>query len=419
MSSTIHPPSAGTLRENIAALSILQVMNYAVPLVTVPYLVRVLGPGHFGLLSFAQAFILYFDLLTDYGFNLSATRAVASRRDEPDALARIFWRTIFVKTTLMLASAVLLCGLVISVTPLRETAGLYACAFLTVVGTVIVPVWFFQGIEQMRFLTVAQSAARFLTIPALVVLVRHPDDYVRAAAIQGACPVLAGVLLAPAIWRRIPRGLYVPRASEIAATLRDGWHLFVANASLVVNATTTTVVLGLVTSTVEVGYYSAADKVIRAVSSLLGPVTQALYPHLTNLKARSLGLTVRLMRRSFTWIGLLSLAASLATFCLANPVGMLLWGRNFVPSVLVLRCLSPMPFLLALINMIGTQTMLVFEMDALVSRILFLCTAINVVLAAALSARFGALGAAGATVGTGVLMTACLAWSLRRQGFVS
>jgi PST family polysaccharide transporter len=79
------------LWENIASLSTLQALNYAVPLATVPYLVRVLGFAQFGLLSFAQALIIYFDLIADYGFNLSATRAVAAHRHEPDFLARIFW----------------------------------------------------------------------------------------------------------------------------------------------------------------------------------------------------------------------------------------------------------------------------------------------------------------------------------------
>jgi PST family polysaccharide transporter len=104
----------------------------------------------------------------------------------------------------------------------------------------------------------------------------------------------------------------------------------------------------------------------------------------------------RLMRRSYGWILLAAGAASLATFLLAPPVGRLLWGDAFIPSIAVLRCLSPLPVLLALVNIIGTQTMLVFEMDAHASRILLLCAAINIPLAAGLSGSMGA-GAASAT----------------------
>ena len=406
------------LWENIASLSTLQALNYAVPLATVPYLVRVLGSAQFGLLSFAQALIIYFDLIADYGFNLSATRAVAAHRHEPDLLARIFWRTLSAKTVLMLASALVLAILVGAIPRLRETPLLYAAAFLTVVGTVTFPVWFFQGIEQMKYLTIAQSSARLLTVPALMLFVRQPDHYLRAAVIQGAVPLLASLLIAPVLWRKLPHGSYLPRLREVLAAMREGWHVFIVNTSLVINASTATVVLGFVAGNVEVGYYSAADKVVRAVTSLLTPITQALYPHLNSLKARSAGMAFRLMRRSYGWILLAAGAASLATFLLAPPVGRLLWGDAFIPSIAVLRCLSPLPVLLALVNIIGTQTMLVFEMDAQASRILLLCAAINVPLAAGLSGSMGALGAASATVGTALLTVLSLSWGLRRHRVV-
>ena len=124
MNGVTRQPSAagslGRLGENIASLSTLQVLNYAVPLATVPYLLRVLGPTQFGLLSFAQAVVLYSDLVTDYGFSLSATRAVAACRDEPEQLARIFWRTMFAKIALLLATGAVLAALVFAVPLLKQ-----------------------------------------------------------------------------------------------------------------------------------------------------------------------------------------------------------------------------------------------------------------------------------------------------------
>ncbi len=420
MMGAFGPAGAGVgkparLWENIASLSTLQAINYAAPLATVPYLVRVLGSARFGLLSFAQALIMYFDLVADYGFNLSATRVIARRRDQPDELARIFWRTLAARTVLMLASAFLLALLVVAIPSLRATPALYGAAFLTVVGTVTCPVWFFQGIEQMRFLTMAQSSARLLTIPALMLFVRHSDQYLRAAVIQGAVPIVSSLLLAPVLWKRLPRGPFAPRWSEVRALLREGWHVFIANTSLMLGPSTNTVVLGLVAGNTQVGYYSAADKVVRAVGALLTPVTQALYPHVNNLKARSTEMALRVLRRSYGWVFLLAAAASLATLFLSAPAGRMLWGDAFLPSIAVLRCLSPLPFLLASINMIGAQTMLVFGMDAQVSRILLLCAAANVPMAVVFSLPMGALGAAVSAVATALVTALALAWRLRRQ----
>ena len=78
------------LFENIASLSVLQAVNYILPFVTVPYLVRVLGPDRFGLVAFAQAVMQYFIIFTDYGFNLSATREIASHRGDKQRVAQVF-----------------------------------------------------------------------------------------------------------------------------------------------------------------------------------------------------------------------------------------------------------------------------------------------------------------------------------------
>ena len=402
------------LRENIVALAIFQALQYVAPLITVPYLLRVLGPAHYGLLAFAQALVLYFDAITGYGFNLSATRAVACCRDQPFALATTFWRTVYARTALMLASAAVLAVLVAAVPRLRAAPLLYAAAFLTVVGTAVFPAWFFQGLEQMRLITVAQAAARALSIPALLFFVRNPGDYLEAAAIQGSVSVLAGLLVAPAVWKRLHGRPPRPRLSPIAGTLREGRHLFVAQMGFVLSTNTTTIVLGFIAGSTAVGYYSAADKVIRAVSSLLGPVAQALYPHLSSLREQSLELTLRLMRKSFAWIAALALAVSVATFLLAAPLGPLIWGRGFAGSITVLRWLSPLPFVFALINIFGTQTLLVFGMDALVSRIALAGAGANLLLSAALSWRFGATGAAAAAVGSGTLISLSLAWNVWR-----
>ena len=197
--------------------------------------------------------------------------------------------------------------------------------------------------------------------------------------------------------------------------LRDGWGLFVACGSMSLPSKTTTVFLGLVAGDVEVGYYSAADKVIRAVSSVLGPVAQSLYPHLASLKTRSMSPTLSLMRKSFGWILALAAAASLATFTLAGPLVLLLWGPRFAPSIPILRCLSLMPFLFASMNVLGTQTMLVFEMDGLLTRTVLLWAMVHIGLTAVLSSTMGAAGAAMAAVATSAATVLSLAWGLRRR----
>jgi len=396
------------------ALSILQIMNYAVPLVTVPYLTRVLGPERFGLLAFAQAIILYFDLITDYGFNLSATRKIASIGGSRIELSRIFWSTIITKTLLMLLCAAVLNLFLEAVPVLRPYTLLCDATFLTVVGSALLPVWLFQGLERMQFLTIAYSVARLLSIPALLFLVQGSEDYIRAAAIQGSVPVAGALILGPVIWKKLDLPFYRPSASDILDSLREGWHLFVSNTAMVLFGSTSVVLLGLMAGNGQVGYYSAADKLIKAGSSLMSPITQALYPHLNSLRASSEYSALRLIRKTLVLIGVLTFSASLATFALAGPIAHLLLGSRFGPSVTVLRFLAPVLFLTTVNNVLGTQTMMVFGLDALVSRITLRSAVANAVLALLLAGRWGAVGAAAATATSGVLMMLQMMTALRR-----
>jgi PST family polysaccharide transporter len=405
--------STGRLRKNIAALSILQLLNYAVPLITVPYLARILGPERFGLLAFAQALTIYFDLITDYGFSLSATRRIAESRHDRTGLSRVFWSTLATKVLLMLGCAVALALIVCAVPAFRSHALLYAAAFLTVVGMAVFPTWLFQGLEQMKLMTIAFAAARLASVPLLVWAVHHSDDYVRAAAIQGAVPIVSAMLVAPLIWRKIGSAFYRPTVAEVLQCLKEGWHLFLSNTGTFLNTSTAVLLLGLVAGNVQVGYYSAADKLIKAGSSLINPLAMALYPHLSSRRAESPESVLPLIRKTLLWVGAVTLAASVSIAVFAGIIGGVLFGAKFGPSVIVLRCMAPLLFLLGLNNILSTQTMIVFGMERMVSRIILICAIATGFLTLCFARYWGAPGAGVATVCGALLMTILTVNSLK------
>src|SRR5665647_1393730 len=95
------------LRKNFSYLFLLQNINYIIPLLLLPYLTRVLGADNFGKIAFAQAFITYFSILTEFGFGTSAVQEIVKVRKDKDALSKVYWTTTFAKLIFASASLVL------------------------------------------------------------------------------------------------------------------------------------------------------------------------------------------------------------------------------------------------------------------------------------------------------------------------
>ena len=135
--TTLLTTTRRKLLGNMAWLYLLQGLNYLIPIAVLPYLLRVLGIERYGLIAFAQAFAQYFVLITDYGFNLSATKHIARIRDDREGVSRLFWCVILIKLALLVLGGAVMAGVVLAIPRFRADAELYAIAYVAVLGTVL------------------------------------------------------------------------------------------------------------------------------------------------------------------------------------------------------------------------------------------------------------------------------------------
>ena len=147
---------------NYFSLSILQIANYILPLLTLPYLVRVLGTEKFGLIMFAQALATFLTVFVDFGFNLSGTREVSVARNEKEKLSKIFSAIIIIKAGLLCLALFILFIIVKVFTRFSVDADVYFLSFGIVIGQTLFPVWFFQGIEKMKIIALINILAKVI-----------------------------------------------------------------------------------------------------------------------------------------------------------------------------------------------------------------------------------------------------------------
>ena len=380
------------LLSNFFSLSILQGANYILPLITLPYLVRVLGPANYGLVAFATAFIGYFTMLTDYGFNLSATREISINRDDNKKISEIFFSVMAVKVLLSLASLVIMAAAVMIFHKFDKNWPLYFITFGIVIGTVLFPVWFFQGMEKMRPITILNLISRFIYTVCIFVFIRKPSNYIYVPLIISIGQIVAGILAIRIIIVDFKVKLFLPKIKDIRYELVEGWHIFLSTVAISLYTTSNVFILGLFANTAIVGYYAAAEKIVRALQNLLSPAFTTIYPHISKLADESKTRALRFIRKAVLLIGSFYFLVSLTTFIFAYFVVTILLGSQYTESVVILRILAFLPFIIGLSNIFGIQTMLTFNYKKAYSNIYIIAGILNIVLVFTLVVMYNAIG---------------------------
>jgi PST family polysaccharide transporter len=393
------------LISNFFSLSSVEMANYIFPLITLPYLVRVLGPDKFGLVAFAQAFVQYFVLLTDYGFNLSATRNISIHSNDIEKVSRIFSSIMLIKFCFMLLSFVILSALVFSIPKFRADWGLYYCCFGFVIGNILFPIWLFQGMERMKFIAALNLIAKTIFLVAIFVFVKKQADYFYVPLLAAIGGIVAGVLSLVIAVKRFRVRLKPVSVADMAHELREGWHIFISTAAISLYTTSNTFILGLLTNNTIVGYYSAAEKIIRSSQRLLNPISQTIYPYISKLVADSRERAIKFVEKSFLLVGTGSSIISLIIFIFSNTIVNMLLGSQYIESIQVLKIFAFLPFIIALSNISAVQGLYAFGHQSVVSRFVIPIGFLHLILFMIFTKIYGILGAAAIVLFTEILIT--------------
>jgi len=341
----ISTPEKKDLVENFFSLSVLQAANYILPLVTFPYLVRVLGVEKFGLLAFATATIAYFNIITDYGFNLTATREISIHRENKAKIVEIFSSVMTIKLFLMFLSLVLLSILVFSFEKFSKDWVIYFLTFGAVIGQVLFPVWFFQGMEQMKYITYLNILAKSIFTVAIFIFVQDKKDYYIVPILTSLGFIVAGIWSLRIIKKAFGVRFTWQKVQTAKYYLKEGWHVFISRYYVSLYTTTNIFLLGVFTNNIAVGYYSIAEKIVVAIGGLFEPVNQTIYPYLSRKYNENFNQFVQHIKKiGFIFIGISSSFVLIAEI-FRDKITYLITGEysveiNAILSIFLIRVLT-------------------------------------------------------------------------------
>ena len=375
-----------TVFANFGYLSLLQVAGYVFPLISMPYLARVIGADGFGKIAFASAIVVWIQTISDWGFNLTATRDVAQNRDDKELVSRIISNVLWARSILTLLSGIILLAVVLLVPYLRENADIILVTFLLVPGYILFPEWFFQAIEQMKYTTFFNLFLKLIFTVAVFVFIHKREDYLMQPLLTTIGYLLCGIGALYLIFKKWGYSLYKPQWGEIFKTIRNSTDVFINNLMPNLYNSFSVMLLGFFGGSTANGIYDGGNRFPVIFYQFQSVLSRAFYPFLSR----------RPDKHSFyAKLNIVSALIGAVFLILLSPLVIkIMLGDEFEKSVVVMQILSFSVVFLAMDYTYGTNFLIINHKEKPLRNLTFVSSIIGMSVAIPLVYYFSYMGAA-------------------------
>ena len=397
------------LAANFFSLSLVQVANSVLPIITFPIVARIIGPDKFGAISFAGAAVTYFTLLINYGFDLSSTRTIAKNRDNAAVRDRVFSEVLFAKIFLLSISAILFLITLFTIPQFANEKKLLAFTFLSCFGAVITPNWFYQGMQELYRVAIFNFVSKLLFTISILFVIREQKDYLLQPLILSISSIV--VAAASFLWaiKKYEIKIYTVGMAEILRVLWREKTIFFSGVVISLYTTTNIIILGMVQTTRDVAFFSAASKMIIISQTLIStPLSLSLFPFIGESFGQGRLNGIERVKKITPFITVFTFLAGVGVWLFAPLIIRIFFGDAFQEATAVLRILSFVPLIIAMSDLLGIQTMINLDMDKPFFKITFIGAIFGLFLNFALSKYYGAEGTAWAWVLSEIVITFCM-----------
>lgn len=390
-------PGNKSLKSNFIMNAILTASSFIFPLITFPYVSRVLLPIGTGKVAFVTSVVSYFSMAAMLGIPTYGIRACAQVRDDEKALSKTVHEIFFINLimTILVCAAYFIC--LLTIPQFRQEKLLYLVCGSTILFNLLGMEWLYKALEEYRYITVRSIIFKFLSVLLMFLLVRSKDDYV----FYGAISVFAGVGSNIINFFNVRKHITVKYLGPYDYTrhLKPVFTFFSLTVAAAIYTNLDIVMLGFIKGDVEVGYYNSAVKVKFILVTLVTSLSTVLLPRISyyvknNMKKEYLDLAAK----AFQFVILISLPLCIYFTVMAKESILFLSGSAFLGSVKPMQIIMPTIIFIGLTNIIGIQLLVPLEKEKLVLYSTCAGAVVNVILNAFLIPEMGASGAAWGTV---------------------
>ena len=387
-----------------------QILNMIIPLITVPYISRVLGAHDVGINEYTNSWVTFFFLMGQMGITLYGNREVAYHRDDLYKRSQTFWGVEALQLLTVSSAFVLyLVAVFLFSTTFKE---FFLLQVIWIIATGVDISWYFMGLEEFRITVVRNTLVKIASLILIFTVVKTSNDLGKYILILGASQLVGNLTLWPYL-----------RGNIIWVSIKK-WHpfkhfypsllLFIPTITTQVYLVLNRLMLGRMSTQADLGNFGQADKIVKFVLAVVTATGTVMLPHVANKFAKGDIKGVRnSLYSSFNFVSAIAVPMMFGLMAIAKKFGPWFLGREFVLAGSVIFLEAPIILLIAWSNVTGTQYLMPVNRVKEYTTSVTIGAFSNVVFNFVLIGKYGANGAAIATVGSEFLVTASQLWMIR------
>lgn len=389
--------------QNFIFLVIIQASNILISLISMPLLIQSIGVDQFGLVNLALSVIILMNILVGFGYNLSGPREVAINQDNREELSHVFSNIISSKFLLAsLASLLILIG-VYAFGLFKEYQTILVFSVLLLFSEATLPLWFFQGMEKMKLISIANVFSKLLFLMGIVLFIHKPEQAKWVNFLLGGSSLGINMLLLLYIHFELQIRFYKPRLLQIYLSLKENILLFLSNMASHISINGGLIVLSFFSEAATLGMFSLAERITMVLRMLPALIIQAVYPNASKLYQSNLPAFFNFLKKTYLIALLLGTGLSVFTFFAAPFIVEVLAKERLEEAILFLKILAFVPFL-ACLNIINVTMLLVTDQKDMLFRASWQMAIYMLIVSIGLTSQFGAVGLCYALLSTEVVI---------------
>ena len=380
--------------KNLFFLSVLQFFELLLPFILIPYLIGVLGVEKFGLISFATIFITYFQIVIDFGFNTTATREISININNKLKIEEIYNSVLSAKIILLSISLITLILILISFEKFNSNFLIFILTFGVVFAQCFIPLWFFQGIQEVKYITYINIVTKSIFTFAIFMLVNKQEDYLLVPLFTSLGYFVSAIFSFFLIRWKFKIKFKFQKLDKIKLKLYNSKYMFLSELKTALITNTNVFVLGLISGNIAVGYFVGADKIIRAFSNLQTPILNALFPYLSERMQINKKETLILIKKIIKIGSVLISFVLIIVFFYSEFIIKFILKEQMTNSIIAFKILLLIPLASFLDVILGKHILLNLNKEKQFYKVLYTAAIINLPIVVALTYYFGYIGTA-------------------------